>query len=44
MVRDTQGFDMSILYHLGKANVVDDSLSRLSISSATHFKEDTNKL
>ena len=33
-------YDMSILYHPGKANVVADALSRLSMGSTTHFEED----
>ena len=30
---------MSVLYHLGKANVVADSLSHMSIGSASHVDE-----
>ncbi|WMV33653.1 hypothetical protein MTR67_027038 [Solanum verrucosum] len=37
-------YDMSILYHPGKANVVDDALSRLSMGSTTHFEEDKKEL
>lgn len=33
-------YDMSILYHAGKADVVADSLSRLSIGSTSHVKEE----
>ena len=35
---------MSILYNLGKANFVVDSLRRLSIWSTSHFKEDKREL
>lgn len=34
--------DTSILYHLGKSNVVADSLSRMSIGSIAHI-EDSKK-
>ena len=37
-------YDMSILYHLGKANVVVDSLSRLSMGSTTHVEEEKREL
>ena len=33
-------YDMSILYHPGKANVVADALSRLSMGSTAHMEED----
>ena len=36
-------YDMSVLYHPGKANVVDDALSRLSMNSVSHV-EDEKKL
>lgn len=32
-------YDNSILYHLGKANVVVDSLIRLSMGSTSHVEE-----
>jgi hypothetical protein len=32
-------YDMSVLYHPGKANVVADALSRLSMGSASHVVE-----
>ncbi|PHT51734.1 hypothetical protein CQW23_06196 [Capsicum baccatum] len=35
---------MSILYNPGKANVVDDALSRLSMSSVDHVENDKKKL
>ena len=35
---------MSILYHLGKANVVVDALSRLSMSSIAHGEEEKREL
>ena len=31
-------YDISILYHLGKANVVVDALSRLCMGSTTHVE------
>ncbi|KAH0709554.1 hypothetical protein KY284_010981 [Solanum tuberosum] len=37
-------YDMSILYHPGKANVVADALSRLSMSSTTHVEEEKREL
>ncbi|KAH0670709.1 hypothetical protein KY289_025202 [Solanum tuberosum] len=37
-------YDMSILYHPGKANVVVDALSRLSMYSTDHFEEDKKEL
>ena len=38
-----QDYDMSILYHLGKANVVVDDLNRLSMGSTTHFEKDKER-
>ena len=35
---------MSILYHPGKANVVVDALSRLSMSSIAHGEEEKREL
>ena len=32
-------YDMSILYHPGKSNVVVDALSRLSMGSTSHLEE-----
>ena len=32
-------YDMSILYHLGKANVVADALSRITMGSVSHIDE-----
>ncbi|KAH0642176.1 hypothetical protein KY285_034832 [Solanum tuberosum] len=37
-------YDMSILCHPGKANVVFDALSRLSMGSTAHFEEDKKEL
>ncbi|KAH0658081.1 hypothetical protein KY289_026829 [Solanum tuberosum] len=37
-------YDMSILYHPGKANVVVDALSRLSMGSTAHVKEEKREL
>ena len=35
---------MSILYHPGKANVVVDGLSRLSMGSTTHLEKEKKEL
>ena len=35
---------MSVHYHLGKANVVADSLSTVSMSSVAHVKEERDDL
>ena len=37
-------YDMSVLYHLGKANVVADTLSRLSMGSVAHVEDSKKKL
>ncbi|KAH0776371.1 hypothetical protein KY290_007782 [Solanum tuberosum] len=37
-------YDMSILYHPGKANVVVDALSRMSMGSTTHVEEEKKEL
>ena len=37
-------YDMSVLYHPGKANVVADALSRLSMNSVTHIEEEKKEL
>lgn len=37
-------YDMSILYHLGKANVVADALSQMSIGSVAHVSNRKNEL
>ena len=34
-----KNYDMSVHYHLGKANVVADALRRLSMSSVAHVEE-----
>ena len=33
-------YDMSVHYHPGKANIVSDSLSRLSMGSVVHVEEE----
>ena len=33
-------YDMSVLYHLRKTNVVEDVFSRVSIGSVTHVVDD----
>ena len=37
-------YDMSVLYHLGKANVVGDALSKLSMGSVAHVEEGKKEL
>ncbi|KAH0685610.1 hypothetical protein KY290_017106 [Solanum tuberosum] len=37
-------YNMSVLYHSGKANVVADSLSRLSMGSVAHTEEEKKEL
>ena len=37
-------YDMSILYQPGKANVVVDALTRLSIGSIAHVEEENREL
>ena len=37
-------YDMSILYHPGKANVVADGLSRLCMDNTAHFEKDKKEL
>lgn len=39
MARLLKDFDMSILYHIGKANFIFDALTRLFMGSTTHVKE-----
>ena len=39
-----KNYDMSVLYHPGKANVVADALSRLSIGSVSHVEDSKKKL
>lgn len=37
-------YDISVLYHLGKANIVADTRSRLSICRVSQVEDDKNKL
>ena len=37
-------YDMSVLYHPGKANVVADALSRLSMNSVSHVEDEKKEL
>ena len=37
-------YDIRILYHPGKANVVVNDFNRLSMSSVAHLEEDKNEL
>ena len=40
----SKDYDMNVHYHLGKANVVDDALSRISMGSTTHVEDEKKKL
>ena len=37
-------YDMNVHYHPGKANVVDDTLSRMSMGSTTHVEDEKKEL
>ena len=37
-------YDMNVHYHLGKANVLADALSRMSIGSTTHVEDEKKEL
>ena len=37
-------YDMNVHYHQGKANVVVDSLSRMSMGSTTHVEDEKKEL
>lgn len=37
-------YQMSVLYHPGKANMVEDALSRLSMGSVSHIKDEKKDL
>ena len=37
-------YDMSMMYHLGKANIVADALIRLSIGSVAHVEDNKKEL
>ena len=37
-------YDVSVLYHPGKANVVADALSRLSMGSISHVEDSKKKI
>lgn len=37
-------YDMSVHYHPGKANIVADALSRLSMGSVAHVEEERREL
>ncbi|WMV41840.1 hypothetical protein MTR67_035225, partial [Solanum verrucosum] len=39
-----EDYDMNVLYHPGKARVVEDSLSKLSIGSVGHVEEERKEL
>lgn len=39
-----KNYDINILYHLGKLNVVVDALSRLSMNSVAHIEDEKKKL
>ena len=35
---------MSVLYHLGKANVVADALNRITMASVSHMEENKKEI
>ncbi|WMV19109.1 hypothetical protein MTR67_012494 [Solanum verrucosum] len=37
-------YDMNVFYHIGKANVVADALSRLSMGSVAHVEKERNEI
>ena len=37
-------YDMNLLYHRGKANVVTDALTRFSMGSTAHLEEEKKEL
>ena len=37
-------YNMSVIYHSGKANVFDDALSRLSMNSVSHVEDEKKEL
>ena len=37
-------YDMSVLYHSGKANIVADALNRLSMGSISHIEDSKKKM
>ena len=37
-------YDMNVHYHLGKANVVADALSRMNMGSTTHVEDEKKEL
>ena len=37
-------YDMSVLYHPGKANVVADALSQITMGSVSHVEEEKKEL
>ena len=39
-----KNYDMSVLYHPGKANVVADALSRMTIGSVSYVEEEKKEL
>ncbi|KAH0680772.1 hypothetical protein KY284_021857 [Solanum tuberosum] len=42
--RQLKDYDMSVLYHLGKANLVADDLSRMSMGSVAHVEDEKKEL
>ncbi|WMV37510.1 hypothetical protein MTR67_030895 [Solanum verrucosum] len=44
VLNSSRSFDMSVLYHPGKGNVVADALSRLSMGSVAHVEEEKKEL
>ncbi len=39
-----KNYDMCVLYHLGKDNIVANALSRLSMDSVSHIEDSKKKL
>ena len=37
-------YDMNVHYHLGKANIIADALSRMSMESTAHFEDEKKEL
>ncbi|WMV49641.1 hypothetical protein MTR67_043026 [Solanum verrucosum] len=37
-------YDMSVIYHLDKVNVVADTLSKLSMNSVSHIEDDKKEI
>lgn len=42
-LENLKDYDTSVFYHLGKANIVEDALSGLSIGSVAYVEDDMKK-